>query len=101
MVATIIQKSSYKNTTNGARSRTRLENRASARNAEATVTDEQTGNTKPFTPDNTVEEEQTVLTVPFYKTKNGNTYLRVSFGKEDKSFGFPGSFYQGFLRLKE
>ncbi|MBQ3762017.1 MAG: DEAD/DEAH box helicase family protein [Clostridia bacterium] len=36
-----------------------------------------------------------------YSDKNGNTYLRVSFGKEEKSFGFPGSFYQGFLRLKE
>ncbi len=50
-----------------------------AENAEATVTDEQTGNTKAFTPDSTVEAEQTVLTVPFYKAKTGNTYLiRIS-----------------------
>lgn len=50
-----------------------------AENVEATVTDELTGSTKPFTPDSTVEEEQTVMTVPFYKIKNGNSYLiRIS-----------------------
>ncbi len=50
-----------------------------ADDAEATVTDEQTDSTKQFTPDSTVGIEQTVLTVPFYKTKTGNTYLiRIS-----------------------
>ena len=50
-----------------------------AGDAEATVTDEQTDSTKPFTSDSTVNEAQIVKTVPFYKIKNGNSYLiRIS-----------------------
>ena len=31
----------------------------------------------------------------------GSTYIRVMFGKNEKAFGFPGAFYDGFLKVKE
>ena len=35
------------------------------------------------------------------KGAGGNSYIRVRFGKTEKSFGFPGAFYDGFLKVKE
>jgi len=31
----------------------------------------------------------------------GSTYIYVNFGKNEKGFGFPGAFYDGFLKVKE
>ena len=31
----------------------------------------------------------------------GSTYIRVIFGKNEKAFGYPGAFYDGFLKVKE
>ena len=33
--------------------------------------------------------------------KGGSTYIRVKFGKDERAFGFPGAFYDGFLKVKE
>ena len=33
--------------------------------------------------------------------RSGSTYVHVRFGKNEKSFGFPGAFYDGFLKVKE
>lgn len=33
--------------------------------------------------------------------KGGNAHIRVRFGKTERNFGFPGAFYDGFLRLEE
>ena len=47
--------------------------------AEAAATDEATGDTKRFTADDTDENEERRLTLPFYKVKQNNTYLiRIS-----------------------
>lgn len=35
------------------------------------------------------------------KKASGSTHVYVNFGNTSKSFGFPGAFYDGFLRLKE
>ena len=31
----------------------------------------------------------------------GITLIRVMFGKNEKAFGLPGAFYDGFLKVKE
>ena len=31
----------------------------------------------------------------------GITLIRVMFGKNEKAFGFPDAFYDGFLKVKE
>ena len=31
----------------------------------------------------------------------GSTFIHVMFGKNEKTFGFPGAFYDGFLKVKE
>ena len=35
------------------------------------------------------------------KKPNGSAYVHVKFGEANKSFGYPGAFYDGFLKLKE
>jgi len=43
--------------------------------------------------------EGTVLSIE--KKPNGSAYVHVKFGETKKSFGYPGAFYDGFLRVKE
>ena len=35
------------------------------------------------------------------ESATGNRYIHVRFGSNEKSFGFPGAFEDGFLKLKE
>ena len=35
------------------------------------------------------------------KKPTGSAYIRVVFGKNERSFGFPGAFHDGFLKGKE
>ena len=37
----------------------------------------------------------------FDKNDSGNTYVRVKFSSKESPFGFPGAFYDGFLKVKE
>ena len=43
--------------------------------------------------------EGTVVNIE--RTATGNTHVQVKFGNVVKSFGYPGVFYDGFLRVKE
>ena len=35
------------------------------------------------------------------KSPMGDTHIFVVFGRNEKMFGFPGAFYDGFLKVKE
>ena len=35
------------------------------------------------------------------KKPNGSAYVYVKFGETQKSFGYPGAFYDGFLKVKD
>jgi len=41
----------------------------------------------------------TVLSIE--KKPNGSAYVHVQFGETKKAFGYPGAFYDGFLKVKE
>jgi len=41
----------------------------------------------------------TVLSIE--KKPNGSAYVHVKFGDSQKSFGYPGAFYDGFLKVKD
>ena len=42
--------------------------------------------------------EGTVMSIE--KKPNGSAHVHVKFGETKKSFGYPGAFYDGFLKLK-
>ena len=41
------------------------------------------------------------IVIGFDKNDGGNTYVRVKFSSKESPFGFPGAFYDGFLKVKE
>ena len=41
----------------------------------------------------------TVLSIE--KKPSGSAYVHVQFGETKKAFGYPGAFYDGFLKVKE